>query len=257
MEIDLLKISYNDWGERVSQEYSIEVIEGEKSHNVVCHNATVHQRMFDTNGLQVIGMSVDTKHQMSFALIESDFVQPLTFRIHKATPYQRCNILPRGKVQWKEIDDKTIEFVLTKPEKLSIEFDENLYTNLFLYAEEIEKEEVQKGDNVIYYEKGIHNVGCIELTEGQTLYLEAGAVVYGFVAATGNDISILGKGILCGEKLTHEFTPYQDDRVRLLRAVGCKGLTIKGIMLLDAPEWTMDLVECENVLVENQFLQFL
>lgn len=244
----MIKISYNDWMEKVSNEYKVEVTEDGVSYDAVCHNATVRQRTFDIDAWKALDYGIDKNYQMSFALIESDFLKPLSIRIHKATPYHKCNILPRGKVQWKEIDDTTIEFVLTKPEKLSIEFDDNLYTNLFLYFENFESETIQKGENVIYFEKGVHDAGRIDVKEGQTLYLEAGAVVYGYVVAEGNNITIAGKGILCGEKIKHGI---YEERFEAIYVLKCTGLTIKDVILIDSSCWNINLTECKNVLIDN------
>ena len=55
------------------------------------------------------------------------------------------------------------------------------------------------GADVIRIGPGYHDIPVTELSDGQTLYLEAGAVLRGAVIAKGEDITICGKGIITGE----------------------------------------------------------
>ena len=60
------------------------------------------------------------------------------------------------------------------------------------------------GGNVSYYGPGEHTEGIIVLTEGQTLYVDEGAVLYPQnIQVRGNGVTIAGRGVISGEKMRH------------------------------------------------------
>ena len=86
---------------------------------------------------------------------------------------------------------------LTEPRYISFEPD-GRNGALLIFANPPEVDPPKQGDaGVVYYGCGIHN-GDIGLSGGQTLYLAGGAVVKGAVACYGDNITIRGRGILCG-----------------------------------------------------------
>ncbi len=84
--------------------------------------------------------------------------------------------------------------------------------NIFISPE---TEEPLLSENDLYFGAGVHEIGIVELKSNQTVYIDAGAVVYGgFVAFGQESIQITGTGILDGslEKRT--------DDTRLVTALG-------------------------------------
>ena len=56
-----------------------------------------------------------------------------------------------------------------------------------------------KGKWVLYYPKGVHHIGLVELESHTTVLIDSGAVVYGsFIAFCAEDIKICGNGIIDG-----------------------------------------------------------
>ena len=147
---------------------------------------------------------------------------------------------------------------------------------------------------IVFFPAGVYRSGTIYLRSGGGLHLDANAVILGsrspadynsadfdprntssvkecasgahlIVAADCTDISIGGRGTVCGNR-TGIFntdiilTPngarprYQLPQWRpsaMIYLVGCRGVKIRDVSLNDSPYWTCFLHDCENVVIEN------
>ena len=147
--------------------------------------------------------------------------------------------------------------------------------------------------SVLYYGPGIHEAGLIELKSGQTLFIDAGAVVFACVHAIDSDnIRILGRGILdnshnretirfkanaennnaavnnayrrhtveleyCTNIVIDGIT-IRDSLVYNIRPIGCRNLRISHVKILGCWRYNSDGIDmhnCENVLIERCFLR--
>ena len=113
-----------------------------------------------------------------------------------------CAVRPKSRnITVNGIGTKTLTFDIKGPEKLYVEIDDLPELLIFADAPENESEIPSPDDpNVYYYEAGkIHNVGKLQIAEsGKTVYIEAGAVLAGWIEvrnATGGT-KIKGRGIL-------------------------------------------------------------
>jgi polygalacturonase len=132
----------------------------------------------------------------------------------------------------------SISFFLDQPRNVSVEFNDDIYHNLFLYANAPEVNPPKDGDaGVIYYGPGLHNAGNITLGTGQTIYLAGGAVVNGIIS--GNNITnstIRGHGIL------------QNGRILINNS---NHITIEGIIIINSPGWTIVPSQVDSSLIQN------
>jgi hypothetical protein len=96
------------------------------------------------------------------------------------------------------INGDTITFSLLQPHNLSIEVNGDIFHNLQLFANPIEKYQVAPNDpKVIYFGPGIHQIGVVNVPVGKIVYIAGGAVVKGKLLCNHvEDIHILGRGIL-------------------------------------------------------------
>ena len=78
----------------------------------------------------------------------------------------------------KKTDNGTIVFTLDRPSHFTVEpFGRN--NALHIFVDPIANYNIDfKDENVIYFGKGEHDVGEIELKSNQTLFIDEGAVVY-------------------------------------------------------------------------------
>ncbi|WP_308636419.1 glycosyl hydrolase family 28 protein [Paenibacillus silvisoli] len=175
-----------------------------------------------------------------------------------------------------------IRFEAEAPIKLSVEFDGHLREPLFIWINPLETEaRPDPSDPSVRYFKGgeVHNPGEIVLSDGETVYIEEGAVVHGRISASdASNIAIRGRGILDGSLWRTAEAGSKKQLMMLL--AGCLGVTIEGISVIDGPTWHVvptgctdvsitnvniltyagtgdgiDIVGCENVTVDNAFVR--
>lgn len=140
-----------------------------------------------------------------------------------------------------------MEFAARRPFKISIERDgEN--SPLLLFGNSLEKNAPKSGDSkVVYFGPGIHKPGKICLTSNQTLYVAAGAVVKGGVAASGENIQIRGRGIIDGNDYAHGCGPTKF----MLHLDKCRNLLIEDVILRGAWLFTVAPCGCDGVTIDN------
>lgn len=132
-----------------------------------------------------------------------------------------------------------------RPMNLSVEIDGNLDDPLFVFANPESVVPDRKDPKVKYFEGGkIHDVGEIVLKDGETLYLEGGAVVRGVVRALGaSHVAVKGPGILDGGTRNH--------KTNMLVVRECRDVYLEDFILLDPFGWSMHLSGSQQVRLRN------
>ena len=89
-------------------------------------------------------------------------------------------VLPSTRAVKPTIVGKTFTFSVDKPGALTIEVNGDWTHSLHLFVNPVEKDLPDPKDpKVIYYAPGVHHVQSVAVNAGQTVYVAAGAVVYG------------------------------------------------------------------------------
>lgn len=174
-------------------------------------------------------------------------------------------VLPTSAGINHTISGRTIRFKLTKPEKLTIEVNGRWVSCLHLFANAFESDIPDANDpNVIYYGPGIHRISSSEITSSnRTIYIAGGAIVKAVIDPSenysinqhglrtysptfmlkGNNIKVKGRGILdASECTTH---------ARELIYTQGQNISVEGIIIKDAPTWTMPIMNTSNITVDN------
>ncbi|MCX4903506.1 putative Ig domain-containing protein [Streptomyces sp. NBC_00878] len=111
-----------------------------------------------------------------------------------------ARIRPLSYAVEHEVSGDTIRFSLDEPRNLSIEIDGNLYDNLHLHANPVEKQRPDADDpDVLHFGPGIHTVpdNVLKVPSGKTVYLAGGAVLKARVDFTNvENARLIGRGIL-------------------------------------------------------------
>lgn len=132
---------------------------------------------FDLDG------SVDVKIVCREAKISSAKVRPLSYSISHSV-----------------INDSTLIFRLDKPANISVEINDDIFGNLHLFANPIDKYGIsESSENVVYFGPGIHEFkdGVYRIESGKTVYISGGAVMKGqMLIENAHDVKLIGRGII-------------------------------------------------------------
>ncbi len=168
-----------------------------------------------------------------------------------------------------QVEGNRISFDLDHPCHFTVEVN-GFHGALHVFVSEPEQYDVDLADpHTRYFPAGIHKAGLIELSSGDTLYLDEGAVVYGSVfAKKAQNIRILGRGVIdsapylraneyTGRNLPGEEVLAALRKKRIGNAIGnlllidCKDVLIDGVIFRDPPEWSFNVYHSENVRIND------
>ncbi|MEI6602759.1 MAG: glycosyl hydrolase family 28 protein [Clostridia bacterium] len=182
-----------------------------------------------------------------------EFDEKVTFEITVKTyddlNPEKVSVHPTSRGIHCVTEGKQIFFTMDKPQNIKVAIEG--MQDLFIYcaAPENGLDVVNPDDpNVFYYEAGqIYDVGKLELASNQTLYIEGGAVLFGRVYGIGDNIRVLGRGIIDGG--------YALDKPRVhannMLFENCTNLLIKDVTSINPMSWMTVLGNCDGVLVQN------
>lgn len=216
-----------------SSDYRVTVHVPGREEELYCAYATV-RRLFKDNTM--------FHEKMSFCSVDWDFSSPVTITIIPAREWNDVCIRPRHAKIPYTIDGGTVVITLDKPHKFSVEFDGDLYRNLFVYV--CLPVTVPRGEKVRVFGPGTHDIGRIHIDEGEIVYIDGEATVFGYIEAKGDHIRVCGHGVITAAKENHDV---DKSRVHLFHGSECNDLQIEGIIMLDSPTWTLCLEKCRDV----------
>ena len=237
-----------------------------------------YQRAIDQTGLH------------NFLSLEVD--GPTEFAVTPTAPFDpdKVVIRPRSLGITPKIENGTIRFTLPKAAYCTVEA-YGRQKALHIFADGPAVHTPKEGD--LYFGPGEHEAGIIEMTPGQTIFIDAGAVVYGRIHAIDCDnIKIVGRGILDCSRIKEKifFEVHQElthaavrnaERYRPIQLEYCDHAQIEGITIRDSLVYNIhprccrdlhihnvklignwrynsdgiDMHNCEDVLIENCFLR--
>lgn len=169
-----------------------------------------------------------------------------------------------------EVNGSFVRIYLDYPRKFTLEVN-GYHEALHIFANEVCKYTHSDDENMIYFGKGVHRPGLIVPKDNQTIFIDEGAVVHGIIYAyKAKNVSIVGRGILDASSFIRgNEAPIESDEIlsaikslgltdkdvqyySMLNAYECENLLIDGIILRDAPLWTVIVRnQCKNVTINN------
>jgi hypothetical protein len=176
-----------------------------------------------------------------------DMSSPVSVEILSKNSIKTVDIRPSSYGIKAEISNDRITFSMPCPKYLTVEVN-GTHNALHLFANKVEEFAVdKKNPKVRYYGPGIHKAGKIILKSGETVFIEAGAIVYGVIEAkNATDIKILGRGILDASLFARE--EVEGAAISLYR---CEDVELNGIIIRDSPVYNVTPAACRNVNIRN------
>lgn len=229
--------------------------------------------------VKVNGESVPVYDTPAASWAAFDFTGKVTVDITTMFDVRWVDIRPmRTGLKPEYLTDNSFRFTLENPENLSLELNGRIRQQpLFIFAGKPEKDKPSRTDkNVIWFEGGkLYKDIALELTDNQTVYIEGGAVVQGYIWAKGKkNVKICGRGILDGTFVRET----KGNNHRFISMTDCDNAKVEGITLHNGTTWQvalynctrsiingirivsesggddgMDIFRCRNILVENVF----
>ena len=193
----------------------------------------------------------DAGGEYAFTSFEMDSPAVVTVRPKIARDMRRVRILPASApVKMRSLPDGALELAVERPCHFSVEPD-GRRNPLLVFANPPERNAPDENDpKVKVYGPGVHLGGAngrIELRDGETLYLKAGAFVKGGIYATGKDIRICGRGVLDCSPWEH----WKGPTGYAVHFLGCRNATVEDITVRGAFHWTVVPMNCDGVTVRN------
>lgn len=212
--------------------------------------------------------------QASFAYFDASYSPRIEIKVTKNSgTISKVRIRPLSYNINSIQSGNSISFFIDKPRKLSIEFNNDIYHNLHLFANALEVNPSKESDSgVVYFGPGIHRpTSCINIAKNQTIYIAGGAIVKGCIRAKGvSNITIKGRGILDASVQTGNAIFFDN----------CSNIVLDGIIITNAQTWCVvpqlsndilitdikeishklysdgiDPVSCQNVVIDNVFIR--
>jgi hypothetical protein len=152
-------------------------------------------------------------------------------------PVKNVRIRPASRNIQPKIEGSRITFNWKGPGQLVVEADDLPPLYLFADPEEVNKPS-PSDSNVKYFGPGAHYPGYIELTDNQTIYIAAGAVVYGGIRGDNvSNVKVIGRGILDGN---YEYR-------QMVKIDNSRNILFDGVTVRNGRGWTNTLVNCRDV----------
>lgn len=181
-----------------------------------------------------------------YYFVSYDFRRNAEIRIRHAAwkSLKDVKVFPEGTKY--HFEGATLVIKAKKAPSTIIVSPDNRELPILFFGNKYEEKKPSRDDpNVIFIEKGSHNIPQVKLTSGQTLYLEEGAILKASIFASGKDITICGRGVISGELKARSSKFY------FINFEDCQNLRIRDITIKDSPGWTIKLLRCNGVSIDN------
>ncbi len=192
------------------------------------------------------------KEEIGFASFEITEGESVTVKVTPAFPVEKATVRPLNKKVQAAVINNTVTFKVTESGPYTVEFD-TPHNAFHLFAEAPTDYGVSPTDsNVIYFGAGEHFPGNIILKDGDTLFIDEGAVVHGSVCAVGlKNIRILGKGIIDRSPEYFVSSNSLGSWRRQIFLHECENVEIDGVIFRDNPLWVIAMANSDDVRVNN------
>lgn len=188
---------------------------------------------------------------------------PVEMLVTPEKPFAGAVVRPLSKGVSPRREGGSLSFTLPGPGGYTLELD-GFHHVLHIFVDPPERYDVDRDHpDTLYFGPGVHEAGILTLRSGQTVYIDAGAVVYGCIhARDARNIRILGRGILDNSHNKEEILFSVDlgsgdtdvgnsRREHTIHLINVQGAVIDGLIIRDSLVYNVAAFGCEDIRVEN------
>lgn len=177
--------------------------------------------------------------------------KPVQVCVIMQKPFQGAVIRPLSADIPVQVKGDKIEFCISRPGQYVLETGDD-HNALHLFADAA-RYGLQKEEANIVFEPGVHYVGKITLKDGDRVFIDKDATVYGsFYGKNVKDVRIFGGGIVDGgwevRRSMHCYENYTNGCLRLYES---SNIEISDIILRDSAIWVVSFFDCEDICIDN------
>lgn len=198
--------------------------------------------------------------ESAFVMLSSN--ECVVMDIDAKRKFEKVTVHPLSRKIQPKVEDNKVQISFPGAGQYTVEFDDYHHVlNVFINPEK-DFHTCIECEDVLYYGSGVHYVDeRIELKDGQTVFIDEGAVVYGAIEAVEKkDIKIIGYGILDNSHMNRaneingcavldpNAGAMTGNPIFLNR---CQNIMIEGVTLVNSSGWNVYLDGCTNVTVDN------
>lgn len=165
---------------------------------------------------------------------------------------EKVTVRPLAEDISPKVEGSTIEFEIEEPGVYTVEYDDDVTTAMYIFANAIDYDApTESTETVKYIGPGAWTIENLSVADGMELYISGGAIVRGTVNASGaSDIKIGGHGFLDGSDneswMLNGYAAYVP--VNLSK---CRNVDINGLAILDPNAWCVNLYNCRDVDIDG------
>lgn len=184
-----------------------------------------------------------------FVSVSAD--EALTFRVKRKKDFSLACVRPLSKNVETDIIDGEVVFVLKEYGSYVLEFGDT-HNVLHIFFDPI-KEYPEAKNATLYFGRGMHFPGVINLRDNDTVYIDREAIVFGSIFARNvKNVKIFGGGIIdnsCEERLAEN--GYEEYTKGTFRIYGCTDIEVSDIILTNSSTWALSMFSCSRITVDS------
>jgi hypothetical protein len=172
--------------------------------------------------------------------------------VTSSKPITSIKFLPSSSGIVPRVMGNNVAFTLSKPGQFVLEINGDTVHCLQIFANPWDSDVPNANDpNVIYYGPGLHQVTSVKVPSGKTVYIAAGAVIYGMPGSPdgpifklkGDNITLRGRGVIDASRCAWH--------TRCMYTTDGQHLTIEGLVFRDPSTWAMPIANSSDVTIRN------
>ncbi len=238
-------VAYPEYPERVQRDYnySVTVKQGDKTITIPVYNEIRQVNNFG-------GAKGDRYRRFAEFSFSGD---PVTISITVNQDMNSYLVGPSSKGYETKCEGNVISFDVKEPGQIYFKINGDNQSLLAIFADQVEIEEEipsSMADDVIYYGPGWHDVpnDSLHVAANRTLYIAPGAVLNARVKLTGDNIKVMGRGMIRDPEDNRMDTNEQ----YVFSSWGGENLTIEDVKIVDGRSFSFVLIGGgKNVVADN------